>query len=106
MKGNEVVHVKRPGEVDWQGDPVGDPAEFDIPGCQVWPRTSTEDDEGGRKIIDGWNLYVPPRSANTIYATDTVTVRGDEFNVDGVPGQYDLKGRDKGMIVVLKRVGA
>lgn len=106
MRGNETVHVVRPGEVDWQGDPVGDPAEFDIPNCQLWPRTSTEDASEGRVIIDGWNLYVPPRSANTVYATDVVTVRGEDFNVEGVPGKYDLKGKDKGMIVVLKRVGA
>lgn len=106
MRGNETVHVKRPGETDWQGDPVGPPAEFDIPNCQLWPRSSTEDSDQGRVIIDGWNLYVPPRSANTVYATDTVTVRGEDFNVEGVPGAYDLKGKDKGMIVVLKRVGS
>lgn len=106
MRGNETVRVKRPAPTDWQGDPTGPPAEFDLPNCQVWPRTSTEDSDGGRVIIDGWNLYVPPRSANTIFATDTVVVRDDEFNVEGVPGRYDLKGRDKGMIVVLKRVGA
>lgn len=106
MRGAETVHVKRPGELDWQGDPVGPPAEFDVTNCQLWPRTSTEDSDSGRVIIDGWNLYVPPRSPNTIFATDTVTVRGEEFNVVGVPGRYDLKGRDKGMIVVLERVGA
>lgn len=106
MKGNETVHVKRPGQVDWQGDPVVPPAEFDIPNCQLWPRLGPEDADRGRTIIEGWNLYIPPRSSNTVYATDVVTVRGDDYVVDGVPGAYDLKGRDKGIIAVLKKVGS
>lgn len=106
MRGAETITVKRADQVDWQGDPVGAPTEFEIPFCQVWPRSSTEDSDRGRVIIEGWNVYIPPRSANTVYATDTVVVRGEEFTVDGVPGAYDLKGKDKGMLVVLRRVGS
>lgn len=105
MRGNETVRVKRQAEVDWQGDPVGPPQEFDIPFCQLWPRSSTENAAAGRVIIDGLNLYIPPGSQNTVYATDTVVVRGDEYNVVGVPGRYDLKGKDKGILVVLSRTG-
>jgi hypothetical protein len=105
MRGTEVIHVKRPAPADWQGDPTGDPEEFDIPFCQIWPRSSTEDASRGRVIIEGWNVYVPPRSQNTIYATDTVTIRGEEFSVVGVPGQYDLKGKDKGLLAVVSRTG-
>jgi hypothetical protein len=106
VRGNETVRVKRPGAVDWQGDPTGEDSEFDIPFCQIWPRSSTEDSAAGRVIIEGWNVYIPPKSSNTIHATDTVVVRDEEFVVVGVPGAYDLKGRDKGIIVVLKRVGS
>jgi hypothetical protein len=105
MRGNETVHVKRPAPVDWQGDPTGPPQEFDIPFCQLWPRSSTEDAVAGRVIIEGWNVYIPPRSVNTVYATDTLTIRGLDYNVVGVPGKYDLKGRDKGIIVVVSRTG-
>lgn len=105
MRGNEVVHVKRPAPPDWQGDPSGPPQEFDIPYCQLWPRTSTEASDRGRIIIEGWNVYIPPRSANSIFATDTVVIRGEEFSVVGVPGAYDLKGKDKGMIAVVSRTG-
>mgnify|MGYP001604790237 CR=1 FL=1 len=105
MKGAETVHVKRPSAVDWQGDPSGAPTEFDIPSCQLWPRSSTEDSAAGRVIIEGWNVYIPPKSANTVYATDILVIRGDEHSVVGVPGKYDLKGRDKGAIVVLSRTG-
>ena len=105
MRGNETVRVKRPVPVDWQGDPTGPPQEFDITNCQLWPRSSTEDSARGRVIIDGWNLYIPPRSPNTVYATDTIVVRDQEYSVVGVPGAYDLKGKDKGMIVVLSRTG-
>ena len=105
MKGNEVVRVKRPAATDWQGDPTGAAAEFDIPACQIWPRTSSETPDRGRVIIEGWNVYVPPKSANTIYATDVVVIRGEEFIVVGVPGQYDLKGRDKGLIAIVSKTG-
>lgn len=106
IRGNETITVKRPAPVDWQGDPTGPPDEFEIPFCQLWPRSSTEDAAAGRVIIEGWNVYIPPGSANTVYATDTVVIRGDEYSVVGVPGKYDLKGRDKGMIVVTSRTGA
>lgn len=105
MRGNETVRVKRPAATDWQGDPTGPPQEFDIPFCQLWPRTSTETPDRGRVIIEGWNIYVPPGSSNTIAATDTVVVRGDELSVVGVPGQYDLKGKDKGLIAIVSRTG-
>lgn len=106
MRGNETIRVKRPGAVDWQGDPTGAAQEFDIDFCQLWPRSSTEDAAGGRVIIDGWNVYIPPGSPNSVYATDIITIRGLDYNVVGVPGQYDLKGKDKGMIVVTSRVGS
>jgi hypothetical protein len=106
MRGAETIRVKRPAPVDWQGDPTGDPQEFDIRNCQLWPRSSTEDSDRGRVIIEGWNVYIPPGSPNSVYATDTIVVRGDEYSVVGVPGAYDLKGKDKGMIVVLSRTGA
>lgn len=105
MKGNETIHVKRPAPLDWQGDPTGAPQEFDIAFCQLWPRSSTEDAARGRVIIEGWNVYIPPGAPNSVFATDTVVVRGEEFSVVGVPGKYDLKGKDKGMIVVLSRSG-
>lgn len=105
MRGNETVIVRRPAPVDWRGDPTGPPAEFTITRCQLWPRSSTEDAARGRVIIDGLNLYIPPGSPNSVFATDTVVVRGDEYSVVGVPGAYDLKGKDKGMIVVLSRTG-
>jgi hypothetical protein len=105
MQGNETIRVKRPAPLDWQGDPTGPPQEFDIPRCQLWPRTSTENAAAGQVIIEGWNVYIPPRSVNTVYATDTVSIRGLDYNVVGVPGKYDLKGKDKGMIVVVSRTG-
>lgn len=105
MRGNETVGVKRQAEVDWRGDPVGDPVEFDIPFCQLWPRTSVESPSAGRIIVEGWNVYVPAGSVNTIFATDVVVIRGEEHIVVGVPGAYDLKGRDKGLIAIVSRTG-
>lgn len=106
MQGKETVIVKRPAEVDWQGDPVGSPTEEDLLRCQLWPRTSTESDEKGRVIIEGWNVFIPPGQVTDVLATDVLEIRGEEYSVVGVPGRYDMKGRDKGTIVVASRTGS
>ena len=103
MKGNEVVTLTRPGEPDWQGDraPGG---VYTLRGCQLWPRSSTEDATQGRVIIEGWNVYVPAGQP-LVEATDTLTIRGEQHQVVGQPGRYDLKGKDKGQIVVTSKAG-
>lgn len=82
-----------------------------IKGCKIWPRTS-DDIEAGGAIIDGLNIYVPPRAdpaATTenpvaIKAEDRVIARGKEWEVDGVPGEYRPSSGIK-VIFMTKRVG-
>jgi hypothetical protein len=104
MRGAETVTVKRPAETDWQGDPVGEPSSLDLTECQLWPRVSTEDSANGRKIVEGWNVFAPPGQA-AVRATDVLRVREEDYQVVGVPGQYDYKGRDKGQIIVVSKNG-
>jgi hypothetical protein len=88
----------------------GEPRE--IKGCKIWPRTGDEIDAGGA-IIDGLNIYVPPRSdpAATpqvpvaIKATDRILARGKEWDVDGVPGEFRPNSGVK-VILMTKKVGA
>lgn len=104
MQGNETVVIKREQDVDWQGDPVGDSSEIVLTRCQLWPRSSTEDSDRGRVIIEGWNVFVPKGQA-AVLATDIVEIRGEDHLVVGKPGAYDIKGRDKGQIFVTSRTG-
>jgi hypothetical protein len=105
MRGKETIVVRRPAEPDWQGDPSGDPEEFTLTGCQLWPRTSTEDTDQGRIILDGWNVFVPPGQPVEVEASDFLVIRGSNFSVVGTPGRYDLKGRGKGTLIVTARAG-
>jgi hypothetical protein len=104
MRGKETVVVERAGAPDWQGDPTGATTTFELTGCQLWPRSSTEDSARGRVILEGWNVYVPPPSEEVL-PTDVLVIRGERHNVEGVPGRYDLKGRDKGTIIVTSKEG-
>lgn len=82
-----------------------------IKGCKIWPRTSDEIEKGGA-IIDGLNIYVPPKAdpAATaekpvaITANDLIIARGREWDVDGQPGEYRPNSGIKA-IFMTKRVG-
>ena len=105
MRGAETVVIRRPAEPDWQGDSTGEAVEYTVGQCQLWPRVSSEDEAGGRKIIEGWNVYIPPQTVVEPLATDTIVVRGQHLQVVGTPGRYDIKGRDKGTILVCSKTG-
>lgn len=95
----EGIWVVPAGPTDEVGDPVldedGHPVLSGAPWywaeCDVWPRSSTEDADGGVRIISGFNVWMrgdPPE----ISATDDVLVRSRTYEVDGVPGRYPSKG--------------
>jgi hypothetical protein len=87
----------------------GDPRE--IKGCKIWPRTSSEAEDGA--ILDGLNVYVPPRAdplATTelpvaIKANDRITARGKDWEIDGAPGEFRPSSGVK-VIMQVKRVGS
>ena len=103
MRGHETIVIKPAGGLDDDGDPKapGDPVT--VEGCIIWPRRSSE--EQGGVIIEGYNVFIPPGNPGPT-ATDRVNARGKDWAVDGVPGEFKMGGRDKGILVVLKRVGA
>ncbi len=95
----EEVSVFTPAKTDQNGDPIGvDGAPCTVQAV-VWPRTSTEDSDRGVIIIQGLNMKLP--AGDPIAAVDVVTARGEDWDVDGVPGVY----LNKAVLVVLKKVG-
>lgn len=115
VKGKEDVVLVRPGEVDRNGDPVGDDAQVGIfEQCVVWPRVSTEVSEKGTVISEGYNVWIPwqPKAnrdimdlAMEVKATDRVVVRGDDWQIDGSPAdQRTMKSKRLGVQMTVKRI--
>lgn len=100
MRGAERVEIQEYGEADWTGKrPKLEPKT--AKGCVIWPRTEPETEVP----IDGLNLYIPPGEP-TPTAGASVTARGKQYEIEGVPGEYvATSGADKGTIVALKRAG-
>lgn len=105
MRGNETIQEVVLGEVDWQGDPVGEAAApRDIEGCQLWPRTDPDDEMA---IIEGWNVFVPPDQEPPA-ATSTIILpaRGggdDLWSIQGPIAPYDMRGVAKGAVFVITK---
>lgn len=103
--GRRTVRVVRTPKVDrLKGDAAGPPAEYDIEGCAVLPRSSNEEGKGW-VIVEGRTIIAPFNS--DVLATDKVKVDGETWEVDGAPGDYeDKKARGKATIFYLKRLGS
>jgi len=102
--GEETVTVIREPKVDRLDDPAqGPPAEHDIEGCEVIPRSALEDGKGW-VIVEGRMVAAPYGS--DVLGTDKVRVDGVVWEVDGEPGHYAKKGKGKATIFYLKRQGA
>lgn len=84
--GVDVVTVIRPAAVDWQGDPGGDAAEVDVPGCLVEPGGSQETNTTGDTVVTGAQVFMP--AGTDILATDRARWNGDVYAVDGRPGRW------------------
>lgn len=79
-----------PGSIgsDNNGDPIPDTRTGGaIAGCGIAPRYSTEPTERGRQgVIVGLTVYAP--AGSDILSTDSLTVRGGTYVVDGEPAQW------------------
>jgi hypothetical protein len=100
-----TLTVKHPPERDRHGDPLPDTAPPDtlIDGCVVAPRSTSED---LNVVFIGLIAYAPP--GTTIAPADRVLVPGyaGEWEVDGMPGRWDLIGSPvSGVEIPLRRVG-
>lgn len=99
MAVRETIEIVRRAARDRFGDapPLGTPVP--VRGCKVWPRTGVEEGTGAEVILDGQNVFIP-KGKPLPTATDTVRLRGDDYEVVGTPGIYP----GKGAIVILSRV--
>lgn len=98
--GSRTITVLRDQKVDRLDDPSQTPpAEHDIEGCAVLPRTSFEQGKGW-VIVEGRQV-IAPHGADVL-ATDRVRIDGELWHVSGEPGDYeDRRGRGKATIFYL-----
>jgi hypothetical protein len=84
---NTVVtaHVSVPVEVDRVGDPVGEPAEFDIENVWVGWESSEEVNEFRESTVSNTILWIPA-DAPTIPNTATIRFNESDWMVDGKTG--------------------
>lgn len=100
-----ITRVRVDGPRNRHGERTGTERRDDVTGCSVWPRTSVE--TGEEVVIDGYNVFVPANAkpfdiAMDFTASDRVVCRGEEWDIEGTPGNY----RPKGILLLLKRTGA
>lgn len=94
-KGVESIFVpSAPTGQTPDGDPIYDDGhgQREIKNCQPIPRTLNDDNY---TIVDGWYVFVPPGELPPV-PTDTVIIRGVEYEIDGNVAKYDKKGVPKG----------
>ncbi len=91
--------MDRPAKRDQNGDPIGADPTPRTARAVVWPRTSTEDAEGGIKVVAGYNVKLA--AGDPITAISRMYVRDEWWEVDGRPGVY----LGKAVLVVLRTEG-
>lgn len=103
--GGETVTATPEPQLDDNGDPIAGTAEpFDIVGCAIWPKGTSEDNFRAATTTEDMVMLAP------VYETDlsaemTIERRGATYRVDGRPAPHvHYDGAYAGTQVNLKRV--
>ena len=89
-----------------KGASVYNERDVDVDGVVVWPTGSTEDVQGRDTVTAGLTVLIPPSAPVTVDAIAKITVRGNPYEVDGTPDDWQspFTRRKPGLAVRLKRV--
>lgn len=105
QRGTEDVVVKRPAKPSRTGDP-GAPTDLGtLKDCIVWPRSTDENANRGTVTIEGYNVWAPAPVAVVPKSTDIVHVRGVDWQIEGVPGDWRKRGRKVGILFAVMKYG-
>lgn len=102
--GGESVTVTPEPERDANGDPVGGSGTaFDIVGCALWPKGTSEENFRAATTTEDLVMLAPVYETD-LSSTMTVTYRGRDYQADGKPAPWiHLDGVYAGTQVNLKR---
>jgi hypothetical protein len=100
----------RDPETDDFGDPVGGTGgELDLVGCAVYPRGSSTEEQGRSvAVVIGYTALVPEQVAGEapdILPTDRLRWLGEDYTVEGEPGQWHHMSGGLGCVqVAMQRI--
>lgn len=100
-----ITVVRAPKRDRFDTTPASAPAEHEVEGCVVLPRSSYEEGKGW-VIVQGRQVIAPYGA--DVLADDEVRLEdgGELWEVDGEPGDYeDKKARGRATMFYLKRQG-
>lgn len=99
----KITVVGRAPEVDWQGDPVGDPEDDrELVGCIVWSPTTRDRPD---VVLEARGVFVPVGNEPP-KADDELLYDGLDWSIDGAIGpQRKKNGRLLGWQFSMRRVG-
>ena len=103
--GDTVTLIRRTASgADADGQVVYAEAAEVIPGCVVYPTSSTEADERGTVLTDTLTAHLPPGTA--VDGIAAAEVRGRRYEVEGVPFDWrsPFTGWNPGVELTLKAV--
>ncbi|WP_310962147.1 hypothetical protein [Nocardioides terrisoli] len=100
-----TLHTRSVLDQDADGNDVLYDVDTVLSGVPVWPAGGTELVQGQDTLISGLFALLP--AGTDVSGIDSVTVYGDEYEVDGEPGRFTnpFTGTDPGVQVHLTRVG-
>jgi len=98
-----TVTVVRPGVVDYLGDPSPG-TEFQLDGCVLAPRGSSEVNDFSQTVLEDVTLFCP--AGADVRASDLVRWNGRTYSVQGTPSVWESPFSDwtPGQQVALTRV--
>lgn len=102
----ETVTIGPGFALDAQQNPIRSAgSEFDIDGCIIEPLGSDESSEYGRSgTVTRIKIYTPGPVERPIEATDTVTLRGHVWDIEGQPDDWLCDDPDlSGPVVIAQR---
>jgi len=86
--GSETVTATPEQARDENGDPIdGDVEAFDIVGCSVSPRHTSEDNFRGATTTEDMVLYAPVYESD-LSSTMTITWRDQDYRIEGKPAPW------------------
>jgi hypothetical protein len=87
-KGTETAEVFAAPMRDRVNNVTPGAKKGDLKRCIVIPRSSDENAERGTVIIEGYTVWAPAPVAIEVTALDVVKVRGKQWSIEGVPGDW------------------
>jgi hypothetical protein len=102
----ETLTILRQAGTDRDGDPVGTPAETDVPGCVTWPAGGGTELQGQQDTVISDRIALFPPGTD-VKSTDQVRRGDDRYNVTTRPeawGPSPFTGTAVGVQVQLTRV--